>query len=110
MAAQKAKILSILRPNQKAALLKIEELNKEIQKSITPAESKQMQAVERSAQEQMMQIINDKSVPNSAKNGKLMQVRIQGQMAIVTLLNPSQKAKYNEIHSLQQQMQYLPGK
>ena len=75
-------------------------LGAELQKSQTPAQAKQIQAIALATRTQMQAVIADKTMPDSAKSAKITDLRKQAQEKIDTLLTPEQRTKYAHLQEL----------
>jgi hypothetical protein len=75
-------------------------LGAELQKSQTPAQAKQIQAIALATRTQMQAVIADKTMPDSAKSAKITDLRKQAQAKIDALLTPTQRAKYAHLQAL----------
>ena len=75
-------------------------LSIELQKSQTPAQAKQIQAIALATRTQMQAVMADKTLLDAAKAAKITDLRKQAQAKIDALLTPAQRAKYAHIQEL----------
>ena len=90
--AKMAKVASLRR--------QVEELGNSIQKSETPAQLKQIQAISQSTRKQEQAVIADKSLSDQAKGSRIEALRHSAQTRIDALLTPTQRAQFARLRSL----------
>lgn len=101
------KALATLTPEQRAQVLKRRQIaadatrmGKELQKSLTPAQEKQIHGIGLASGTQIQAVIADKSVSEQAKVAKIATLRQQAQAKINAVLTPAQRAKYARLQQM----------
>ena len=78
----------------------IEELGNSIQKSESPTQLKQIQAITLSTRKQEQAVIADRSLSDQAKGSRIETLRHSAQMKIDALLTPTQRAQFARLRTL----------
>ena len=94
-AEQQAKMARIASLRQQ-----VEALGDSIQKSETPAQLRQIQAISQSTRSREQAVFADKGLSDQMKQSRIDSLRLQAQRNIDALLTPAQRAKFARLRSL----------
>ena len=78
----------------------VEELGNSIQKSESPAQLRQIQAISQSTRKQEQAVIADRSLSDQAKGSRIEALRRTAQARIDAMLTPTQRAQFARLRSL----------
>lgn len=85
---------------QQAVVANATRMGKEIQASLSPAQTKRIRAIGLASGAQIQAVVGDKSVPEQAKVAKITALRQQAQAKINEVLTPAQRAKYARLQQV----------
>lgn len=78
----------------------VEQIGDSIQKSESPAQLKQIQAISQSTRQQEQAVYMDRTLSNQAKASRIEALRLQAQSKIDALLTPEQRSKFARLRAL----------
>ena len=99
-AIKRAAASELVQQAQAAKIAEARRLGDQLQKSETPAQSKQLKAIALSTKNAMQAVIADKSLSDQAKTAKIVALRQDALRRDLALLNPTQRSLYNRIQTV----------